>query len=61
MPKQKLNGTPGKKPRAPSVKRRCGTSFSTMVEILNGRKLRQADETETIHRTKPVSVRRGRS
>jgi len=32
MPKQ-LNGMPGKKPAAPSVKRRPVKSFSTMLEI----------------------------
>jgi hypothetical protein len=42
--KQQPNGTPGKKPPVPSVKRRPVMSFSTMVEILKSRKLRRADE-----------------
>jgi hypothetical protein len=59
VPKQYPNGTPGKKLLAPSVRRRGGTSFSTMVEILNGRKPRRA-EAEQERRPKPVLVRRGR-
>jgi len=44
MPKQRrLAGTLGKKPPAPSVKVRPG-DFRQLVEILNGRKLRQADD-----------------
>jgi len=47
MPKQQQpNGTPGKKPLAPSVKRRSAQSFSTMVEILKSRKPQQADDAE---------------
>ena len=56
MPKQQRpNGMPGKKPPAPSVKRRPVRPFSTLVEMLKRHKPRQADEAETDRRGKPVS------
>ena len=46
MPKQaKLNGTPGKKPPAPSVKRPA-RSFPTIVEILKDRMSRETDKAK---------------
>jgi len=56
MPKQ-LNGSPGKKPPASSVKRRPVKSFSTMVEILKSRKPRRADEAESGRRPELVPAR----
>jgi hypothetical protein len=44
MPKQPKPTAPsGKKPPAPSVKRRSVRSFSSMVEILKSRMRQQAD------------------
>jgi hypothetical protein len=52
------NGTPGKKPRAPSVKRRPVRSFSSMVEILKTRLAPHADDAKPPRRT-PKKKRRG--
>jgi hypothetical protein len=51
------NSTPGRKPRAPSVKRRPVGSFSTMVEILKGRLARHAEDAE-LSRRAPKKKRR---
>ncbi len=59
LPLKQLNGRPGKKPPAPSVKVRPG-GFRTLVEILKGRKPRRTDDAETGPRSKPVPVPRGR-
>src|SRR5260370_21513882 len=51
-------GTPGKKPPAPSVKRRSAQSFSIMVEILESRKPQQADDAETgLRSSEPPSAK----
>jgi hypothetical protein len=55
MPKQP-NGTPGKKPPAPSVKVRRPTAFDTLVEMLD-RKSR-ADDVAEPTRSTPRKKRR---
>jgi hypothetical protein len=53
------NGTPGKKPPAPSVKVKPG-DFRTLVEILKGRKPRQADDAERPVQADAAASRRPR-
>jgi hypothetical protein len=59
-----LNGTPGKKPPAPSLKVRKGRARleqrSDNKPLKQSAQRRAADETETGRRGKPVLVRRGR-
>jgi hypothetical protein len=57
MPKQQPNGTPGKKPPAPSVKVRRPTAFDTLVEILNRRSRKTDDDAEPAYST-PRKMRR---
>jgi hypothetical protein len=56
MPEHR-NGTPGRKPPAPSVKGRPVGSFSTMVEILKSRMARHIDDAE-LSRHAPKKKRR---
>ena len=62
MPKQSpqpSNGTPGKKPPAPSVKLRPG-DFRRLVEMLNGGMARRTDQADQRRRSKIVPARPGR-
>jgi hypothetical protein len=56
MSKQQPNGTPDKKPPAPSLKVRRPTAFDTLVEMLD-RKSR-ADDAEPAHSTPRKKKRR---